>query len=120
MVNEIGRRPGEYIRLKNKITMTELASLANMGYWNFSRNYVKPIQKMMYKKDAEIGKESFKKIKDHTEKNRSPTKKETSKDELETQIEFCYKELKIHRENQNNIMIAYKIHEIEHLEKKLK
>lgn len=75
---------------------------------------------MSSKKDTERGKAVFNKLQESKEKNRSPTKKETSKEELETQIEFCYKELKIHRENQNNVMIAYKIDEITYLEKKLK
>jgi len=76
---------------------------------------------MSKKSDAEIGKSTFEQLEKEKEKNRSPTPTAKKlKDELEGALKFCEKELKIHRENQNNIMIAYKLEEIAKLKRKIK
>ena len=72
------------------------------------------------KTQTEFGKTSFKNTQTKKDKNRSPTKQEISRRTILNQIEFCNHELKIHRENQNNVMIAYKLEEIATLEKQIK
>lgn len=66
------------------------------------------------------GKADFKNTKKHQEKNRSPTPKpKLTKEEINTKIVFCKKELQIHITNENHRMIAFKKEEIKDLEKKL-
>ena len=71
-------------------------------------------------KFIEQGKKDFAVVKEINEKNRSPTPKPTlTKQQILNKITFCQRELKIHRENLNNVMIGYKTAEIKDLEKKL-
>jgi len=70
--------------------------------------------------NEKIGALDFKKTKAQKEKDRSPSKKTKSKEEIQARINFCEHELKIHRNNGNNRMIGFKLEEITDLKKKLK
>jgi len=71
-------------------------------------------------KDIAIGKSTYKKNKEAREKNKSPTKIRISQREIIDELEFAKKELKIHIENENHVMIAFKKDQIADLEKKIK
>jgi len=60
----------------------------------------------------------FARLKNLKESNKSPTEKsKIAKEELDLKIKFCKKVLKIHKENQNHIMIGHKTAELKDLEK---
>jgi len=64
------------------------------------------------------GKKDFAVLKEIKENNKSPTPNEKlTREILYNKIAFCEKELKIHRENLNNVMIGFKTAELEDLEK---
>jgi len=98
-----------------------------LAFWLLPLSYVKLsalLQKLrikMNKKDSKNkGKDDFKVLKEIKEINKSPTPNEKlSRDKIKAKLAFCKKELLIHRENQNNIMIGFKTAEIKDLEKKL-
>jgi len=72
------------------------------------------------KRERIEGRADSKRKREKQEMNRSPTPNQAIRISMVAALEFCKKELKIHRENQNNRMIAYKLEEIADLEKKLK
>jgi len=67
------------------------------------------------------GKADFKTYNDIKLKNKSPSPTaKVDKIIIIAQLEFAQHELKIHRENENNVMIGYKLEQIKNLKKKLK
>jgi len=68
-----------------------------------------------------LGKQNFRDLKNLKEKNNSPSPnvKKTNA-ELLAKLAACQKVLKIHKENNNRVMIGYTTAEIKDLEKKLK
>lgn len=95
-----------------------------LALWLLPLLYVKFLEK--FKKlnvnDAKKkGKKDFVELKEKKEKNNSPTPNEKlSKETLLAKIEFCKKELRIHKQNSNSIMIGFKTAELSDLEKQLK
>jgi len=77
--------------------------------------------KIDFKKIAGIeGKKDYIEKAKHKLINRSPTPAEIMRiEDLENQIEFVKKEIKIHIENENHRMIGHKKEELKELEKKL-
>jgi len=71
-------------------------------------------------KDKLKGKFDFTELKKVKENNKSPTPNaKLTKDDILRKIEFCKYELKVHKENLNNVMIGFKTAEIKDLEKQL-
>jgi len=68
-----------------------------------------------------LGKQNFKNLKEILSKNKSPSKMILlSSNDLTRKINFCEHELKIHKENQNNVMIGFKTAQLKDLKKQLK
>ena len=74
----------------------------------------------MFDKNKKQGIKDFKFDNDKKNINKSPSIKTDSKDTIIANINSCEHELKIHEQNGNNRMIAYKQAEIKELEQKLK
>ena len=74
----------------------------------------------MFDKNKKQGVKDFKFDNDKKNINKSPSVKTDSKETITANIASCKHELKIHEQNGNNRMIAYKQEEIKDLENKLK
>ena len=82
--------------------------------------YVKLSGILMFDKNKKQGVKDFKFDNDKKNINKSPSIKTDSKETITAQIKSCEHELKIHQQNGNNRMIAYKLEEIKDLKSKLK
>ena len=74
----------------------------------------------MFDKNKKQGVKDFKFDNDKKNINKSPSIKTDSNEIINAYIVSCKRELKIHQQNGNNRMIAYKQEEIKDLENKLK
>jgi len=69
-------------------------------------------------KEIHLGKSDFKALRKIISKEPSPKTK--SNEQLQARIDFCEKELKIHKDTENHRMFGYKLAEIDDLKKKLR